>query len=296
MTSPEGSPRSSADRIADWRHDFDRIYLDVQDIVVQRHLFREVMAIAAANPEVDELGGDVLEWIQKMHAHSGAVAIRKQIDRDRDSVSLRGLLETIAPFAHMLTREDYVSRGTPDLNPATERGRDELEVWRDDLDKRFDRLAGAGAKHVTEAAMREDLARLDSAAAQVRDFVRKTIVHRDRKWNISPPTWDELNGAIDTLDQLVGRYNELLDAGHASHLIPTWQYDWKAVFRIPWISTAASERPAARGPRALLDRVRAVGAGHRVRIVGAAREIHLVLVPLAAIGLAILAWRRMRRP
>src|SRR5438552_2873252 len=32
------------------------------------------------------------------------------------------------------------------------------------------------------------------------------------------------------------------------------------------------------------------------RVVGAAREIHLVLVPLATIGLAILAWRRIRRP
>jgi len=32
------------------------------------------------------------------------------------------------------------------------------------------------------------------------------------------------------------------------------------------------------------------------RVVGAAREIHLVLVPLAAIGLTILAWRRIRRP
>ena len=32
------------------------------------------------------------------------------------------------------------------------------------------------------------------------------------------------------------------------------------------------------------------------RVVGAAREIHLVLVPFAAIGLAILAWRRIRRP
>ena len=32
------------------------------------------------------------------------------------------------------------------------------------------------------------------------------------------------------------------------------------------------------------------------RVVGAAREIHVVLVPLAAIGLAMLAWRRVRRP
>ena len=31
------------------------------------------------------------------------------------------------------------------------------------------------------------------------------------------------------------------------------------------------------------------------RVVGAAREIHLVLAPLAAIGLAILAWRRIGR-
>jgi asparagine N-glycosylation enzyme membrane subunit Stt3 len=31
------------------------------------------------------------------------------------------------------------------------------------------------------------------------------------------------------------------------------------------------------------------------RVVEAAREIHFVLVPLAAIGLAMLAWRRIRR-
>jgi hypothetical protein len=200
------------------------------------------MAIAAANAEVDKIGGDVLEWIQKMHAHSAAVAVRKQIDKDTDSVSLLGLLQDIAPSAHVLTREDYLSRGGPTRNPATERGRDELDSWRHAMGQRFDQLAGVGATGLTEAAVREDLARLETVAAQVRDFVRKTIAHRDRKWKLSPPTWAELNSAIDTLERLVGRYNELLETGHSSLLVPTWQYDWKAVFRIPWLPPRGAKR------------------------------------------------------
>lgn len=193
------------------------------------------MAIAAANAEVDKIGGTVLEWIQKMHAHSAAVAVRKQVDRDPDSVSMRGLLEVIAPSANLIAREEYLARAKSDRDPATDLGRLELEDRQQILGERFDNLAGVGAAHLTDAAVRADLTRLDVAAAQVRDFVRKTIAHRDRKWTVTPPTWAELNAAIDILEQLVRRYNELLDASHAPQLVPTYQYDWKAVFRIPWI-------------------------------------------------------------
>ena len=48
-------------------------------------------------------------------------------------------------------------------------------------------------------------------------------------------TWDNLNGAIDTILRLLRKYNALLDAGEAPDPVPVYQYNWKAIFRVPWL-------------------------------------------------------------
>jgi hypothetical protein len=48
----------------------------------------------------------------------------------------------------------------------------------------------------------------------------------------------ELDDAIDLLDQLYVKYHLLFHAAWMETLLPTRQYDWQAVFRIPWIPSA----------------------------------------------------------
>lgn len=231
----------AADRIARWRTDFDVIYRDVQDVAEQRDVYREVVAIATANPALEELDGRFWLWLAKMHAHSAAVAVRKQVDRNPDTVSLRRLLEAIALDAHLLTRADYLARADDAADPTTERGRLHVEGLRDLLQDRFDGLAGSGKEHLEEDNVRADLARLETASERVKRFVNKTIAHRDRAGVDVTADWADLNGAIDTLMQIVRKYNELLDAARAPGIVPVYQHNWTAIFRIPWIQARGAE-------------------------------------------------------
>jgi hypothetical protein len=222
-----------------WRRDFDVIYRDVQELAVQRHLYREIRAeLEAGEERFAEMDGTVFDWLRRMHVYSAVIAIRKQMENDPRSVSMLRLLQTIRPRAARLTRADYVARAGELPTNATERERLEHELRGEVLNERFDGLAGAGEQHVTEASVQRDIDQLLAAARALAPYVQWTIAHRDRRGigASTTTTWDDLNGAIDLLEQLVRRYNELLDAGHAPGLVPTWQHDWKAPLRIPWIA------------------------------------------------------------
>jgi hypothetical protein len=49
------------------------------------------------------------------------------------------------------------------------------------------------------------------------------------------PTYNELDAAIDLVDRLYVKYHLLFHAANMDTTLPTRQYDWQAVFRVPWI-------------------------------------------------------------
>lgn len=236
-----GAPPIPEDTVAEWRRDFDVIYGDVQELAIQRHLYREIRReLEAGEERFANLDGTVFDWLRRMYVYSAVIAVRKQTENDPRSVSMRRLLQTIRPRAALLTRARHLAQAGELPAAATERERDQHEVRLQVLDERFDQLAGAGADHVSEASVQGDIDQILAAEARLASYVQKTIAHRDRRGIGEPTTttWDDLNGAIDLLERLVRRYNELLQADHPPGLIPTWQYDWKAALRIPWIAPA----------------------------------------------------------
>ena len=82
--------------LARWREQFKTVYLDVQDLAEQRDVFRELMHIVEGIPGVERLDTRAIAWMQRMYSHWAAVSVRKQVDQDTRSVSLRRLLAAIA--------------------------------------------------------------------------------------------------------------------------------------------------------------------------------------------------------
>lgn len=226
-----------------WRADLNRVYPDVVDVLEQRAFYRELRSILEAGRErFAHMDGMIFRLIDKWYAHAAAFAVRKQVDGSSLSVCLRQLLEAIAPSAHVITREGYQARVGAEPDAADERARWEFEERRDWADRRFDDLAGADAEQLTEQIVRSDLDRLAGASAQIRRLVNKTLAHRDRaalqrREEIGidvTATWDDLNGAIDLVSELLDKYNDLLGAGLAPG-VPTYQWDWKEPLRVPWL-------------------------------------------------------------
>ena len=150
------------------------------------------------------------------------IGLRRQIKTDDNSISLASLLEDIIATPEVLSRRYYVSRykgsSVEDL-----------------ADGDFDRFSGPGAPHIDASMVAADLSRLREASAKCEDFADKRVAHRDRREPKSLPTYNEVDACIDLLDELFAKYQRVFHAKASETLLPTWQYDWKSIFRTPWI-------------------------------------------------------------
>ncbi len=102
----------------------------------------------------------------------------------------------------------------------------------------FDRLAGRGKDHVSIGIFKADLSRLKQAGRRLRRFVNKRIAHFDRRKFKNPPTYREVDQCLEVMETLLKKYVLMFRAEAHVNILPTWQYDWKAIFRVPWIPPA----------------------------------------------------------
>jgi hypothetical protein len=99
----------------------------------------------------------------------------------------------------------------------------------------FDRYADAGAPHIRAAMVEDDLRTLKQTTTKCEEYADKRVARRDKREPKEPPTYNEVDACVDQLDALYVKYFGLLHASHMDTLLPTWQYDWKAIFRTPWL-------------------------------------------------------------
>ncbi len=169
------------------------------------------------------------------YATTQTSSVRRQLDRRRDTVSLRRLLDDIAQHPRVASRERHIAvwlRKGPDP---------QLEA---DAHENFDRFAGGRDRdHVDAAGVRADIERLEAAGSVVEKYAHEAVAHTAAEQTHEVPTFDELNRAIDQIGELAQKYASLLKAVMIARLEPVIQYDWKAPFRQPWIPPEADDQP-----------------------------------------------------
>lgn len=203
-----------------WDGWLSTIHREVQGLLVNRHIFREVQAIIQANPKI-QLASSFYEWMGNTYATTAVIGVRRQLDKDPDSISFARLLGEVAANPEILSRGRYVALCK--TNP------------RDLADKDFDRLAGNGAAHIDPSVPRAKLGKLEDIAKRIGKYATKRIAHFDKSEFKNLPTYAELDECLDYLEGLLKRYLLLFRAQAHTTIVPVWQYDWKQVFRRPWI-------------------------------------------------------------
>ena len=68
-----------------------------------RHIFREVQAIIQTNPEI-QLASSFYEWMGTSYATTQVIGVRRQLDKDPDSISFVRLLGEVAANPQVLSR------------------------------------------------------------------------------------------------------------------------------------------------------------------------------------------------
>ena len=202
-----------------WDGWLDDILADVRGLLVSQDIFWEVQKIIEANPCI-HTPSLFYKWMAGIYGSSVTVGIRRQQDGDRDSVTLRRLLEEIQDNPQVLSRDRYVALYGEDA--------------RDFGHRDFDRIAGQGRSHIDPEMVINDLVQLERETQKVKGYVDRRIAHMDRRAPKGLPTLGEVDECLSLFKELLQKYL-LIFRATTYEILPVRDYDWKQIFREPWI-------------------------------------------------------------
>ena len=99
----------------------------------------------------------------------------------------------------------------------------------------FSQYADLNCQHICPKMVESDLKKLKETGKTCEDFADKRIAHRDKREPNSVPTYSELDDCLKLLDKTYIKYHLLFHAESMETLDATFQYDWRAIFREPWL-------------------------------------------------------------
>jgi hypothetical protein len=180
-----------------------------------RDIFRRTHEIATSNARVD--GSTFLGYIIHTYGVTQAITVRRQADESPRAATLgRFLIEVADALAN-------------ELKAGSRAARDQA------LRERVARAIGQA---------KTDQAALRHAVRPVRLFVDKRLAHMDET-SLKPEqaglAVDAIHAALDTTFEVFIRWERWLTSGSTPDLVPVPQYDWEAVFRVPWLVRAPRE-------------------------------------------------------
>ena len=204
-----------------WKRWLQHIYNEIVEMALDRHVYREVRAMIASNTDL-QVPSTFYGWMNRAYVADMAVAIRRQTDRDRRSISLLRLIQDVRDHPEVISRRRYVGLYDP--------GR-----MRTLGHRTFERYAGSGAIQINPTVIRKHERELLAAERKLRRFVNKHVAHRSRHPMRRLPTYGDLDTCLDLLERLLKEYKLLIEGVGLSRVVPVFQYDWKKPFRVAWI-------------------------------------------------------------
>ncbi len=214
-------------KLTKWLRWLEIIKNEVQDLVMAKHIFHEVQRMISDNPLLHQ-NNSFYDYLSRTYVSHVVIGVRRQIKCDDQCISMVHLFDEMIASPQAFPRTDYT---------AQYKG----SVVENFANKDFDRFATPGAPHIDPTLVAADLKRLQVASKRCEDFADKRVAHRDKREPKELPTFNEVDACIDLLDELYVKYALLFHASAMGTLLPTWQYDWKSIFRVPWLPTSEEE-------------------------------------------------------
>jgi AbiU2 len=216
---------TDAERFKKWGDWIMVIYENLRNADLSRRIHNEIAAILQANPRLWRDNNSFYVWMASNYEDSILMAVRRQVDADKQSISLARLLEEIIEYPHVLSRERFIGQVIGHNLPGSE----------DQVNGMFDHLAGSGANHINADAVRADLSNLQAHTASIKRYTNKRVVHFDAKGPKDSLTVLQVHDALDYLNALREKYMILLRAEKYEEPQLADEETWKDIFREPWI-------------------------------------------------------------
>ena len=202
---------------------------EVSNLWMHHDLFWRMTEITNKNERVMKVGGDYLAWFKNCYIEAGSVAFRRQLDRDRRSISMVNFLLEVQKNHASFTREGFQGKLT--FSPGN--NFHDAAVW-EEAGNTFDRTFGNGG-HIDEAVVESDVELLETEGAAIKEQVNKEIAHRDRAgMQGAKATGEILERCVDHLDGIASKYSLLLYGKAFESLRLQYMFDVEEVFTFAW--------------------------------------------------------------
>jgi hypothetical protein len=217
------TPEQRRSRLVKW---LDIIVEDAVEAITNRGIFWEVQDIIQNNPQLQKSSSAFRQWMFSTFVHSSALAVRRQVDRDTNSVSLLRFLTEVREHPDLISFDYHRSLY----------GRLDKELG-DDLARRvYDKHVGENSTELDRGMVQKEIDELLAKSKTIHHYADRTVAHYDARGlgGEPEPTFPELEECLRFLEELVLKYLLLLKGGAPRSLSASFTYDWKAIFRIPW--------------------------------------------------------------
>jgi hypothetical protein len=218
-------------KLEKWKRWIDVIKKDVTFILIDQHVYIDLLKILKKNPQNDGFAF-FYNFVTRGYIASTLMGIRRQIKTNFDSISLIMLLNDIQANINILNSEILIRR-------SNYKGCDSHEIndylSPEFLEKHNKDEAQKIYKIITAKFIQSDINHLSTSVQRCEDYSDKRIAHLDKRPVKNIPTFDELNKCISLLEKLILKYERLITGSAYAQLYPEPQFPWKKIFEKPWI-------------------------------------------------------------
>jgi hypothetical protein len=221
-----------------WLKWMGTIHDEIQSLVREARMFREVQDMIRNNPSIQE-PNSFYRYLERSYFFHTLAGLRRQIRHQKNSISFVGLLEDIAENPNVLSFSYYLSIRNSESDFQCFQRSGIPFSYREMIEEEFKRYADPNCEHVCPEMVKGDLKKLKEAAKPWLEFADRRVAHRDKRDPKVVPTGNQLDGYIKLLDKMYVKYYLLFHSEGMTTLYPEPQYDWKTPFRTPWLSTSS---------------------------------------------------------
>ncbi len=223
-------------RVAKWVWRLAQIHVAAQRLAMDHHIFTEAKDIIANSP-VARQPSHFHSMLTRSYNDAVVMQVRRLTEKDckdkrRRTLSIPLLLSDMRDHHKLLSKERHVR-----LWQRVPSYRNNWQHWEHVARRDFDGLCGSTAEYFPAQAIEEDLQELQDAVTSINALADTTIAHQDITPFAEPVTYPELEAAIELIEKILKRYGRLLKGSMPFQLLPEFLYDWKAIFRAPWITS-----------------------------------------------------------
>lgn len=208
--------------IKKWKSWLKILRREVHILLPHRLVFDETQKIIKDNVDIQKPSA-FYNLLGQGYAALIVLGIRRQVKIDSKSISLAKLLTEISKQSNLVTRQDYIKLYKGSVTSIF-------------ADKTFDKFAGTGKNEIDSDLVAKDLEQLKNAARSCEHYADRSLAHIDKRGSKKIPTFSEVNNALRVLEELIIKYELLLTAAGWTSLTPTFQYNWKSIFKYKWIN------------------------------------------------------------